>query len=148
MGAGLAVLVAVLVLGLLARNAVVAGAAAILIALRLLHVDFALLWLGRYGLPIGYVFLVLAVLVPVALEQVSWRQFARDLFGWGGLTAVAVSAAGSWVALHGVRFMDAHPQVLVPLVVGTVVGTAILRGVPTGPLIAAGVTAIVLRLVR
>lgn len=148
MSEGTVVLVVVLALGVVARNVVVAGAACILLLLKLGHVDFAMTWLVRYGLSAGYVFLILAVLVPVALDQLSWRQFARDLVGVAGMTAVLVSAIGSWVATHGVRYMDGNPQILVPLVVGTIVGTALLRGVPTGPLIAAGVTALVVRFVR
>ncbi|MBX5476171.1 MAG: DUF441 domain-containing protein [Clostridia bacterium] len=146
MSEGTIVLVGVLLLGLMARNAIVAGSACILLLLKLGQADAAFAWLMRYGLTVGYVFLILAVLVPVAMDQLDWRHFFRDLVSVSGLTAVIVSAAGSWVGRFGVRYMDANPQILVALVVGTIVGTALMSGVPTGPIIAAGVTALVLRL--
>ena len=56
---------------------------------------------------------------------------------------------GIFVAYFGGRaleFLTSQPQVMVGLMVGTILGVAFFRGVPVGPLIAAGMVALVMGL--
>ena len=45
----------------------------------------------------------------------------------------------AWLGGRGVKLMTHQPNVVAGLLIGTVAGVALLRGVPVGPLIAAGV---------
>ncbi|MBT9259660.1 MAG: DUF441 domain-containing protein [Clostridiales bacterium] len=140
-------LMVILLAGLLSRNAVVAAAAAILLLLHLGDAKGLLHWVTRHGLTLGYLFLLLAVLAPLLEAPLTRKDLLQVVLGPASLVALLASALGSWLAYHGVRFMDRQPQILLALVLGTVVGTVVLRGVPTGPLIAAGFTALLLELI-
>ena len=45
----------------------------------------------------------------------------------------------AWLGGRGVKLMTHQPNIVAGLLIGTVAGVALLRGVPVGPLIAAGV---------
>jgi uncharacterized membrane protein (DUF441 family) len=46
----------------------------------------------------------------------------------------------------GLALLEARPEVMVGLVLGTIVGVAVLGGIPVGPLAAAGLAAVLLDL--
>jgi uncharacterized membrane protein (DUF441 family) len=132
-------------LGLLGRNVLIAGAALCLLALHLSRLQFAIRWLDERGTAVGIFLLVTSLLAPVAAGRLSLRAFAAELLRPSGLVGVAVAAVAAYLGRGGVDFLGAYPAALVGLVVGSVIGTIFLRGVPTGPLIAAGLTALCLR---
>ncbi|MDI3297807.1 MAG: DUF441 family protein [Bacillota bacterium] len=141
------ILLLLLALGLLARNSLLTGSAAVLILLRLAGADPLLRLLGRYGISAGIFLLILAILVPVADGRISLGHFFGELLRPAGLVAVAVSAAAAYVARGGVELLARQPSVMVGLIVGSIAGV-LVGGVPTGPLIAAGITALLARLLR
>lgn len=48
----------------------------------------------------------------------------------------------SWLGGRGVTLMSSQPSLVAGLLVGTVLGVALFRGVPVGPLIAAGLVSL------
>lgn len=143
----LLILLLLLALGLLARNSLLAGSAAVLILLRLAGATPLLGWLGRYGISAGIFLLILAILVPVADGRIPLGAFFAELLRPAGLVAVLVSAAAAYVAKDGVELLARQPSVMVGLIAGSIAGV-LVGGVPTGPLIAAGITALLARLFR
>lgn len=58
--------------------------------------------------------------------------------------AIAVGVIVSWLGgACGVTLMGSQPQLVAGLLVGTVLGAALFRGVPVGPLIAAGLVSLI-----
>ena len=51
--------------------------------------------------------------------------------------AMAVGVIVAWLGGRGVTLRGSQPQLVAGLLVGTVLGVALFRGVPVGPLIAA-----------
>jgi uncharacterized membrane protein (DUF441 family) len=58
---------------------------------------------------------------------------------WKSLLAIAIGVLVAWLGGRGVKLMTNQPDVVAGLLIGTVAGVAVLRGVPVGPLIAAGI---------
>ena len=135
-------------LGLLGRNLLIAGAAVCLALLHLARVDFAIRWLDHRGIALGIFILLLSLLAPVADGRLSLRAFGGELLRPTGLLGVVIAAGAAYLGKGGVDFLQAYPAALVGMVVGSVLGTILLGGVPTGPLIAAGAAALVLQLLR
>ncbi len=50
----------------------------------------------------------------------------------------------AWLGGRGVKLMSNQPDVVAGLLIGTVAGVALLRGVPVGPLIAAGILSVLI----
>ncbi len=132
-------------LGALGRNPLIAGGAVCLLLLRLCRLDFAVHWLTERGTALGIFVLIISLMAPVAADRLSLRGFAGELFRPSGLIAVGAAAVAAYFGRGGVNFLHSYPAALVGILVGSVVGTIFLRGVPTGPLIAAGFTALLLQ---
>lgn len=47
----------------------------------------------------------------------------------------------AYVSARGVELMQLKPEIIVGLMVGTILGVLVFRGMPVGPLAASGVTA-------
>lgn len=144
---GLVLLLAVLALGLLSGNVLIAGAALCLVLLRAGDYGALFPWIARYGFNLGLFLMVLTVLTPIAQERISLARFAGGLTTKTGLATVAVSVATALLARQGIALLHERPDVMVGLLVGGVVGV-LLGGVPTGPLIPAGMVALLLLLLR
>ena len=131
--------------GLVGRNTLIAAAAASLALLRLGRMDFAVRWLDERGTALGIYILLVSLLAPVATGRLSLREFAGELLRPSGLVGLAVAAAAAYFGRAGVGFLHDYPAALVGMITGSVLGTIFLGGVPTGPLIAAGITAMLLQ---
>lgn len=148
MNDGLWILLLCLGLGVLSRNLLIAVAAACLALLQLGRAEPLIRWLDERGTTVGIFLLVTSLLAPVAAGRLSLRAFASELLRPSGLIGAVVAAAAAYLGRGGVDFLRAYPAALVGLIVGSVIGTIALGGVPTGPLIAAGTTALLLQAFR
>jgi uncharacterized membrane protein (DUF441 family) len=139
-------LLVILVMGLVFNNNLVAAGSGSLLVLKLVKLQTVLRLLERRALDIGLLFLLVAVLTPFALDQVVvkdiWQTF-QTLRGWlaviGGVTA-------AYLCGQGLILMQFQPEIVVGMVVGTIIGVSLLKGIPVGPLAAAGVTALLFNL--
>ncbi len=138
-------LLVVLALGLLGRNHLVWTAALILLGIRLLGLDFLYPVLDRFGVRVGLTLLVVAIMVPFVAGTIRFEGLWSTLTAPPGLLAALSGAVAAYLGRLGVEGMRAHPEIAVGLVVGSILGASLLRGVPTGPLIAAGATALLLQ---
>ncbi len=132
-------------LGWIGKNPLITGAALGLLLLHVARVEFAIRWLDERGTSLGIFLLVTSLMAPVAAGRLSLRAFGGELLRPSGLVGVAIAAAAAYFGRGGVDFLQSYPAALVGLIVGSIIGTIFLKGVPTGPLIAAGVTAILLQ---
>ena len=91
----------------------------------------------KNGVSLGIILLTIGVLSPLASGKVTLGM--ADFGNWKVLTAMGVGVAVAWLGGRGVTLMLNQPGVVPGLIVGTVIGVAFLKGVPVGPLIAAGI---------
>ena len=140
------VLLVVFFLGLAFGNRLVAAASGALLVVKLLGLGSLLLLLERRALDAGLFFLLLAVLIPFGLGRVGVSEIAATFRHLPGIAAVIGGGLAAYLCGEGVLLLQARPEITVGLVVGTTLGVALLRGVPVGPLAAAGLTAVLLHL--
>ncbi|MFC4077553.1 DUF441 domain-containing protein [Salinithrix halophila] len=131
-------LLVIVVLGVVSQNSTVWIAGLGLIVLRLWPSDQPLLWTQQYGLKIGVIILTMGVLAPVALEKIPGSALLDTMKSTSGLAAIAVGIFVAYLGGRGAGLLTAQPTIVTGLLIGTIVGVAIFRGVPVGPLIAAG----------
>ncbi|PDO10859.1 MAG: hypothetical protein BLM47_04970 [Candidatus Reconcilbacillus cellulovorans] len=143
---GETVLVALIIIGLIGRSSIVTTAACLLLALKLIRLERFFPLIERRGLELGLLFLTLAVLAPFASERVSAREIVRALTGWTGVAALVGGAIATWMNGKGLDLLQRDPQLIVGLVIGSIFGILFLRGIPVGPLMAAGIAALLLKL--
>jgi uncharacterized membrane protein (DUF441 family) len=131
-------------LSIFARNYAVAAAMFVLIVIRLTPLALYFPWLQKHGLNISMALLMVAVMVPIADGQIAPTELLKSFTHWKSLTAIAVGIFVAWLGGRGVTLMAAQPGTVAGLMVGTVLGVAFFRGVPVGPLIAAGLLSLLI----
>ncbi|MBY6274937.1 DUF441 domain-containing protein [Symbiobacterium thermophilum] len=142
------ILLSLMALGVAARNALIVTAAGVVLILRVLALERFFPLLERRGLEAGLIFLLIAVLVPFATGEVGWAEIRQSFTSWTGLAAILGGIIAAVLSGYGVTLLQVKPEVIVGMVVGTILGVVLFKGIPVGPLAAAGFTAILLALVR
>lgn len=100
--------------------------------------------LEKYGLQLGIMLLMIGVLAPLITGKVPATQIAALFTSWKTVAAILVGAVVAWLGGRGIQLMQVNPPIVTGLMIGTIIGVAFWRGVPVGPLIAAGMLSLFL----
>jgi uncharacterized membrane protein (DUF441 family) len=131
----LLILLALAALGFVSHNTTVAISILVLIIVRVTPLNTFFPWIEKQGLTIG-------VMAPIASGTLPASTLLHSFVNWKSLIAIAVGVFVSWLGGRGVTLMSSQPSLVAGLLVGTVLGVALFRGVPVGPLIAAGLVSL------
>jgi uncharacterized membrane protein (DUF441 family) len=131
-------------LGLMANNHSVTIAACILLLIQQTPLVKYVPLIEQHGLNLGIIILTIAVLSPLISGKIKAEDLIHVLSHWRTLLAVAVGMFVAWLAGRGTHLMLNQPMTVTGLLIGTILGVAFLRGVPVGPLIAAGILSLLL----
>ncbi|MDQ9834903.1 DUF441 domain-containing protein [Acinetobacter soli] len=140
----LIVLLVLLACGIFSQNTAVTIAVGVLILFKLTPLNTFFPYLQQHGLNIGIIILTISVLTPIASGQLSGESILKSFFSYKSLLAIGVGLLVAWLGGRGVKLMSSQPDIIAGLLIGTIAGVALLRGVPVGPLIAAGLLSLVL----
>lgn len=140
----LLVLLVLLACGIFSHNTAVTIAAAMLIVLKITPLNELLPYVQQHGLNIGIIILTIGVLAPIASGKIPGDRILKSFLSWKSLLAIAIGLFVAWLGGRGVKLMSSQPDVVAGLLIGTVAGVAVLRGVPVGPLIAAGILSLLI----
>ena len=83
-------------------------------------------------------------MAPIASGKIPGDSILKSFLSWKSLLAIAIGLFVAWLGGRGVKLMSSQPDVVAGLLIGTVAGVAVLRGVPVGPLIAAGILSLLI----
>ncbi|MGE5558735.1 MAG: DUF441 domain-containing protein [Bacillota bacterium] len=140
------IIIFILCLGIVFNNKLIAAAAGILLVLKFLAWQLPIRLLQQNALDIGLLFLLLAVLMPFARGEYTFQQIFRSLLTVPGLLAFLSGIIAAYLCGKGVILLQIRPEVIIGMVIGTLVGVVLFKGIPVGPLAAAGVTALLLNI--
>ncbi len=136
------VLLVVLATGIIGRNSLVTWSAVVLIGLKLFEFEPGFALIDRWGLQVGLTILTLTVLKPFATGESDVTDIFRSLTGVRGLTALAAGVLAAWLGARGLNALSVRPEIITGVLVGTVLGTVFLKGIPVGPLVAVGMAVV------
>ncbi|KMK15742.1 membrane protein [Pluralibacter gergoviae] len=140
----LLILLGLAALGLISHNTTVAVAILVLIIVRVTPLNGFFPWIEKQGLTVGIIILTIGVMAPIASGTLPASTLLHSFVNRKSLIAIAVGIFVSWLGGRGVQLMGTQPQMVAGLLVGTVLGVALFRGVPVGPLIAAGLVSLLI----
>lgn len=138
------VLLVLLACGIFSHNTAVTIAAGILIVFKMTPLEQFFPYLQQHGLNIGIIILTIGVLTPIASGKIPGEIIFKSFLSLKSLLAIGIGLMVAWLGGRGVKLMSNQPDVVAGLLIGTVAGVALLRGVPVGPLIAAGLLSIII----
>lgn len=145
---GTIVLLVVLLFGIIGGNELVAVAAAVMLLLQVGGFSDIFRFLEDHGIELGVIFLLLGLLLPFATGKMGVTQTAGSLLTPVGLISIGVGTLAAYLAAEGVHLLRMQPEVMLGLVIGSVLGVYFLNGIPAGPLVAAGIAAVLYHLIR
>ncbi|AKJ42915.1 DUF441 domain-containing protein [Pragia fontium] len=131
-------------LGILSHNNTVTIAILVLLILRLTPLEAAFPMVQKYGLTVGITILTVAVMSPLASGKMTPSVLMQVFVNWQSLVAIVIGIAVAWLGGRGVTLMTSQPTIVAGLLIGTIIGVAFFRGIPVGPLIAAGVVSLII----
>ncbi|SQC42226.1 inner membrane protein [Klebsiella pneumoniae] len=134
----LLILLGLAALGFISHNTTVAISILVLIIVRVTPLNAFFPWVEKQGLTVGIIILTIGVMAPIASGTLPPSTLIHSFMNWKSLLAIAV---GVFVSCSAARRLPdgSQPHLVAGLLVGTVLGVALFRGVPVGPLIAAGI---------
>ncbi|HHT47347.1 MAG TPA: DUF441 domain-containing protein [Firmicutes bacterium] len=135
-------------LGLAAGSDSLTIAAGMLLLIRVLNMKSLLPILEEHGVEVGLLFLMIAVLVPLALDKIGMKEILLTFSSLPGLLAIAGGIAATRLNGMGLNLLDSQPQVILGLLVGSIIGIVFLKGIPVGPLMAGGIAAFFLYIIE
>ena len=139
-------LVILIIVGLIGRSNIITMAACFLLIVKLIQLERFLPTIERRGLELGLIFLTMAVLVPFASNRISYKEVLSVFTTWPGIIALTGGAIATYMNGKGLDLLKVDPQLIVGLVIGSIFGILFMRGIPVGPLMAAGITALFLKI--
>lgn len=131
-------------LGIISSNSPVTIAMVVLLLIRVLGLQQAFPWLEKYGLTIGIIILTIGVMTPLASGKISLQTIGHSFLHWKSLAAIGIGILVAYLGGRGAVLMGSQPTIVAGLLIGTVIGVAFFKGVPVGPLIAAGILSLLI----
>ncbi|WP_418303201.1 DUF441 domain-containing protein [Paenibacillus yonginensis] len=137
-------LLALAALGIFSSNMPITVAVLVLLFLRVTKLQSAFPFLEKYGLTIGILILTIGVMTPLASGKIPLDAVWQSFLNWKSLLAIAVGMLVAYLGGRGASLMAGQPILVTGLLIGTVLGVAFFKGVPVGPLIAAGILSLLI----
>lgn len=145
---GEVILLVLIVVGIIGKVPLIATSSCLLLVLKLINLTHYFPLIERRGLELGLLFLMLSVLVPFANGEISFKEIRLNIFSWPGLLAILGGCLATYMNGDGLRMLQYQPEIMVGLVIGSILGIVLFKGIPVGPLMAAGLTAVFLKIFR
>ncbi|WP_102345308.1 DUF441 domain-containing protein [Bacillus sp. Marseille-P3661] len=140
-------LMLLLFIGVVAKNQSLIIAIAVLLVLKVTGIDEKIFpYLHTKGINLGVIIITIAVLIPIATGEIGFKQLIDALktpYAWIALGSGLFVAI---IAKYGINLLSNDPHITSVLVVGTILGVVLFKGIAVGPLIGAGIAYIVMRL--
>lgn len=127
----------------------VSVAIALLLIIRLLHIDNLIFpYLEKKGVFFGLILLTSAILIPIANGSITSVHIRSNFLSIVGVVALIISFFTTYLSGVGLKYLTSqgHGDVMPALILGAVAAAAFLDGVPVGPLITSGMLALVMKL--
>ncbi|MCK8824612.1 DUF441 domain-containing protein [Fuchsiella alkaliacetigena] len=140
------VLFILLLLGVLSQNSSLLFSALILLVLRIFNLENSLTVIEEYSIQLGIILIMLGVLVPVATGQIDLLEIFATVKSPLGLIGLVMGVLVTQFTKEGIALLESTPEVIPNLVTGIIIGIAFFGGVPSGPLIAGGITGVLLKI--
>lgn len=139
-------LLLVFVVAVLTKNNLLGAAAAIVFFLDLMRLNRFFPLIQSRGLEAGLLFLTISLLVPFANGEITLKSIASSLLSPLGALAVIGGVVGSYLNSQGLDLVSVEPAIVPGILIGVMISVFFFGGVSVGPIMAAGITALLVRL--
>ncbi|MFD1442125.1 DUF441 domain-containing protein [Lacticaseibacillus hegangensis] len=96
------------------------------------------------GINWGVTIISAAIMVPIATGEITIQDLVNVMKTPAGWIAIAMGILVAVLSSKGVGLLAGNPEMTVALVFGTILGVVFLKGIAAGPVIASGMTYVIL----
>lgn len=139
-------LLIVFLIGVFSRNNLLAAAASIVMIMKFMHLQHFYPLLERRGIELGLLFLTTSLLIPFATGKVTYADIGYTLRSSIGIFAIVGGLLGAYLNSLGLDLVAIRPEIIPGILIGIVISVSFFGGVSVGPVMAAGITALLLNL--
>lgn len=148
MDQGVLAILIILILGILSRNNSLALSATVVLGLKLLNLKEILILLDKNAIKWGIIILTVGILTPFVTGKITLKDIENILTTPVAIIALLAGAITVILSGRGLGLISSSPSIVVGIVLGSVIGVAFFKGVPIGPMTAAGIVAVILSLIK
>ncbi|MXP67691.1 DUF441 domain-containing protein [Pantoea sp. Aalb] len=136
------IIICLAVLSYFVHNNAVTISILILLTIQLTPLSQLLPYIEKHGIYIGIIILTISVMAPLASGSLTSSSLLKSFSNSQSILAIIIGIFVAWLGGRGIHFMTVQPSIIGGLLIGTAIGVAFCRGVPVGPLIAAGIVSL------
>ncbi|MDP4145230.1 MAG: DUF441 domain-containing protein [Bacillota bacterium] len=133
-----AILIILIVLSFITKNKNMTIAAFAVLVLSIINSEKLISFSEKYFMDIGMTFLMIWMLIPLLKIQGSFSSNIKDMLNFKGMVSFAAGIAVVLLAAKGVNYLKGSADTLTGVILGSIIGVALLGGIPVGPLVASG----------
>lgn len=133
------ILVILFILSLITKNKSLAFASLLIFLVSLSNNYKTINFIEKYFMDIGMIFLMIWMLVPLIKQNNTSAITINSLLSVKGIISFTAGIIVVVLASRGVNLLKGNTDTLAGVVIGSIVGVALLGGVPVGPLVASGI---------
>ena len=142
------ILLVLLALSYIGHNMSVFYAVGVILILKVFQLDALMQFVETNGLNYGIILLTIAILIPLATGKITVQMMIHSFTSPVGILALLAGVFAAVAGGSGVSLLKDSPDIVSSLIIGTMIGVVFFKGVAVGPLIAAGMTYMVLSLLK
>ncbi|SDX21807.1 Uncharacterized membrane protein, DUF441 family [Marininema mesophilum] len=125
------------------KDYMLASAALLLVGVCLVRYAPVTAMLQKHSFHVGIFFLMVFLLFPLTNSKVDILGTVKQLITPLGIFAILMGFAISYIGGKGVGVLSTQPVVLFGVLLGTLVAVLLVKGLPAGLIIAAGMVALI-----
>lgn len=148
MDQGILAILIVLTLGILSRNNSLALSATIVLGLKLIDLKGVIDFIDKNAIKWGIIILTLGILTPFVNGKITLKDIKEILASPIAIIALLAGMLTVTLSGRGLGLITYNPSVVVGIVLGSMIGVAFFKGVPVGPMTAAGIVAIIMSFIK
>lgn len=142
------ILLVLLALSYIGHNMSVFYAVGIILLLKVLQLDTLMQFVESNGLNYGIILLTIAILIPLANGKITITMMIDSFKSPIGILALFAGIFAAIAGSSGVSLLKTSPDIVSSLIIGTMIGVFFFKGVAVGPLIAGGITYMILNFIK
>ena len=148
MDQGVLAILIIVILGVLSRNNSLALAATLILGLKLTNLKQVLIFLDKNALKWGIIILTMGIIAPFATGRITLKDVNEVLKSPSAIVALLAGAITVILSGRGTDLILENPPVVVGIILGSLIGITFFKGVPIGPLTAAGIVAVIMKYIK
>ncbi|WP_374724521.1 DUF441 domain-containing protein [Calidifontibacillus erzurumensis] len=140
-------LLLLLLIGIIGKNQSLVISILVLLIIKLIGLDGKIFpFLQTKGINLGVIVITIAVLTPIATGDIGFKELFDSLKSTYAWIALFSGIFVALIAKYGVGLLSNDPHLTAALVLGTILAVVFLQGIAVGPLIAAGIAYLLIKL--